>query len=60
MSYIIKGIYGKMTALRGTEIVPVDLAEGAKKGIINVNSDLIEIKNAMTSVKQKSREKLFK
>ncbi len=60
MDYIVKGIYGKMTALRGTEIVPVDLAEGAKKGIININSDLLEIKNAMTLVKQKSREKLFK
>jgi len=60
MDYIIKGNYGKMTALKGTEIVPVDLIEGSKKKYIDPNSDLIELMKAMISVKHKSKEKLFK
>ena len=60
MSYIIEGNYGKLSALKGTEIVPVDLVEGSKKGLIDRNSDLIQIRDAMTTVKHKSKEKLFK
>ncbi|MHA1848410.1 MAG: 6-phosphofructokinase [Promethearchaeota archaeon] len=59
MSYIIAGDSGKMTALKGTNIVPVDLVEGAKKRVIDPNSDLNEIRKAIVSVKHKSKEKLF-
>jgi 6-phosphofructokinase 1 len=60
MDYIIKGMYGKMTALRGTEIKPVDLLEGSKKKLIDTNSDLVELRNALTAVRHLSKEKLFK
>jgi 6-phosphofructokinase 1 len=60
MEYITKGIFGKMTALKGKEIVPVDLVEGSKKGLIAKNSDLIDLRNAMTKVRHHSKEKLFK
>ena len=60
MSYIIDGNYGKLSSLKGTEIVPVDLVEGSKKGLIDPNSDLIQIRDAMTTVKHKFKEKLFK
>jgi ATP-dependent phosphofructokinase / diphosphate-dependent phosphofructokinase len=60
MGYYIKGDYGKMASLIGTDIVPVEIVEGSKKRLIDLNSDLIQIRNAMTSVKQKSKEKLFK
>jgi 6-phosphofructokinase 1 len=60
MKYVINGNYGKMTSLKGTDIVPIDLSEGSKKGVINVNSDLMEIRKSMTSVKYSSKEKLFK
>ena len=60
MDYLSKGIFGKMTALKGKEIVPVDLVEGSKKGLIAKNSDLIDIRNAMTKVRHHSKEKLFK
>ena len=59
MKYIINGNYGKMAALNGTEIKPVDLVEGSKKSLIDPNSDLVEICRAMTSVKHKTKEKLF-
>ena len=58
--YIIKGNYGKMASLKGTEIVPEDLVKGSKKGLIDPQCDLIKLRNAMTSVKHKSKEKLFK
>ena len=60
MKYIVEGNYGKMSSLQGKEIVPVDLIEGARKSLIDPNSDLIEIRDAMTSVKHLSKEKLFK
>jgi 6-phosphofructokinase len=59
MKYILEGNFGKMTALKGTEIVPVDLIEGSKKKYIDPKSDLIEIMNTMIHVKHKSKEKLF-
>lgn len=58
--FILQGDYGKMAALKGTKIVPVDLVQGSKKGLIDPDSDLVQIRNAMTSVKHKSKEKLFK
>jgi 6-phosphofructokinase 1 len=60
MDYIIKGNFGKMTSLQGTQIVPVDIIKGSKKKLVDPNSDFIEIRNAMTMVKHKSKEKLFK
>ncbi|MHA1520063.1 MAG: 6-phosphofructokinase [Promethearchaeota archaeon] len=60
MEYVIGGNFGKMTSLQGTAIVPVDIVEGSKKHLIPVDSDLIRIKNAMISVKHKSKEKLFR
>lgn len=60
MDYIVKGNFGKMTSLQGTQIVPVDIIKGSKKKLVDPNSDLIEIRNAMTRVKHKSKEKLFK
>lgn len=60
MGYIIDGNYGKMASLQGTNIKPVDIVMGSKKRLIDPNSDLIQIKNAMISVKHKSKEKLFK
>ncbi|MCP4761659.1 MAG: ATP-dependent 6-phosphofructokinase [archaeon] len=60
MKFIIDGNFGKMAALKGTDIVPINLEDGSKKSIIPLNSDLIEIRNAMTSVKHKTKEKLFK
>ncbi|MBD3351840.1 MAG: ATP-dependent 6-phosphofructokinase [Candidatus Lokiarchaeota archaeon] len=60
MGYIIKGDYGKLSSLQGTEIVPVDIIEGSKKSLVDIHSDLIELRNAMVSVKHKSKEKLFK
>ncbi|MBO3839509.1 MAG: ATP-dependent 6-phosphofructokinase [Thermoproteota archaeon] len=43
-----KGIFGKMVALRGTEIVSVDLSEAVAETKL-VDSSLIELKNALTS-----------
>jgi 6-phosphofructokinase len=60
MSYVIDGNFGKMTSLQGTQIVPVDIVKGSKKKLVDPKSDLVEIRNAMTSVKHKSKEKLFK
>jgi ATP-dependent phosphofructokinase / diphosphate-dependent phosphofructokinase len=60
MGYIAKGDYGKMASLSGTDIIPVDLVKGSKKSLIDPNSDLIKIRDAMTSVKHGSKEKLFK
>ncbi|MHA1697715.1 MAG: 6-phosphofructokinase, partial [Promethearchaeota archaeon] len=59
MDYIIKGKFGKMTALSGNKIVPVDLIEGSKKSTIPLDSDLVEIMDALVAVKHKSKEKLF-
>ena len=58
MSYIIDGHFGKLTSLKGTEIVPVDLVEGAKKCVIDPSSDLVEIRDIMVSVKQRSKERI--
>ena len=60
MDYVIKEMFGKMTSLHGTEILPVDLVEGSKKSLIPINSDLVEIRNALTAVRHLSKEKLFK
>lgn len=60
MDYVIQGQFGKMTSLQGTEIEPVDIVEGSKKRLIPLDSDLLKIKEAMISVKHKSKEKLFK
>ena len=60
MDYLIKEMYGKMTSLSGSEIKPVDLISGSKKSIINKNSDLVDIRNALTAVRHLSKEKLFK
>nr|MDO8116169.1 ATP-dependent 6-phosphofructokinase [Candidatus Sigynarchaeota archaeon] len=59
MEYIINKNFGKMTSLSGSEILPVDLIQGASKKLIEPHSDLIAIRNAMCSVKHKSKEKLF-
>lgn len=55
MSYIVKGDYGKMTSLQGTEIVPVDLVKGSKKHLVDPKSDLVEIRDIMTEVKQRGK-----
>ncbi|MHA1775991.1 MAG: 6-phosphofructokinase [Promethearchaeota archaeon] len=60
MEYVINGNFGKMTSLQGTEIKPVDIVRGSKKQLIPIDSDLLRIKDAMISVKHKSKEKLFK
>lgn len=59
MGYVINGNYGKMSSLQGTEIKPIDLVEGSKKQLVATDSDLIELRNAMISVKHKNREHLF-
>ncbi len=59
MEYVINKQFGKMTSLNGSEINPVDLVEGSSKKLIDPHSDLIAIRNAMCSVKHKSKEKLF-
>jgi ATP-dependent phosphofructokinase / diphosphate-dependent phosphofructokinase len=55
MKYVLNGNFGKMTALKGVKIKDVDLIEGSKKSLIDPASDLIEIRNEITSVKQKSK-----
>jgi 6-phosphofructokinase 1 len=60
MSYILNGNYGKMSSLQGGKIEPVDLVKGATKKYIDPKSDLIEIRDAMITVKHKSKDKLFK
>ncbi|WP_457558344.1 6-phosphofructokinase [Candidatus Harpocratesius sp.] len=60
MDYVIQGQFGKMTSLQGTKIEAVDIVEGSKKRLIPLDSDLLKIKEAMISVKHKSKEKLFK
>lgn len=60
MDYVINGNFGKMTSLQGTEIKPVDIVKGSRKRLIPIDSDLLRIKDAMISVKHKSKEKLFK
>ncbi len=57
MQYIIDGNYGKMTSLQGTKIVPVDLIEGAQKSYVDPEGDLIQLRDAMVSVKHQSKEK---
>ena len=59
MKYVIDNNFGKMASLQGSEIVPNSLISGSEKKLINKNSDLVEIRNAMCSVKHKSKEKLF-
>lgn len=58
MGYVIDGNFGKMTSLQGTEIVPVDLIEGSKKKLINPESDIIAIKNALCEAKYKGKIKV--
>ncbi len=58
MEYIVQENYGKMTSLQGTEIHPIDLVEGSKKSLIRKDSDLIELRNALTAVRHLSKEKL--
>jgi len=58
MNYVLAKNFGKLASLKGTEIVPVDLVEGAKKKYISPQSDLIQIKDAMCAVKHKSKQKL--
>ncbi len=55
MGYVINKEFGKMTSLQGTEIVPVDIIKGSRKKVINPNSDLVEIRNAMTCIKHKAK-----
>jgi 6-phosphofructokinase 1 len=55
MSYIVKGDFGKMTSLQGTEIVPVDIVKGSKKHLVDPKSDLVEIRDLMTEVKQRGK-----
>lgn len=43
-----KGLFGKMVALRGTEIVSIDLSEAVAETKL-VDNSLIELKNALTS-----------
>jgi len=56
MGYVLDGLYGKMTALKGTEIVPADLLESSKKRLVDPNSDLVEIRNALISAKYEAKE----
>ncbi|HLD29489.1 MAG TPA: 6-phosphofructokinase, partial [bacterium] len=56
MGYILEGNFGKMASLQGTEIKPVDIIEGAKKKLVNPQSDLVEIKEMLTAVKYKSKK----
>lgn len=58
MGYVISHNFGKMTSLQGTEIVPVDIVKGSKKKLVPKDCDLIDIRNAMTSIKHKSKQKL--
>ncbi len=51
----LEGNFGKMASLSGTEIIPVDLVKGSQKKYINVESDLIQIKKALTAVKFHSK-----
>ena len=55
MGYVLEGNFGKMASLSGTEIIPVDLVKGSQKKYINVESDLIQIKKALTAVKFHSK-----
>jgi len=57
MSMLVDGIYGKMSSLNGTTITAVDLEVGSKKKFVDPNSDLVAIRDAMVSVKYKSKEK---
>ncbi|MBD3185501.1 ATP-dependent 6-phosphofructokinase [Candidatus Bathyarchaeota archaeon] len=59
MQYVLEGNFGKLTSLQGTEIKPVDLVEGSKKSIVDLSSDLVEIKDAIVAVKHKTKEHLF-
>jgi 6-phosphofructokinase 1 len=58
MNYVLEKNFGKLASLKGTEIVPVDLVEGAKKKYISPTGDLVQIKDAMCAVKHKSKQKL--
>ena len=59
MDFIIHGNFGKMTSLKGTKIVPVDIVEGSKKSLIEPDSDLIKLKKIMVKVKHHAKEKLY-
>jgi 6-phosphofructokinase 1 len=59
MGYVLDKKYGKMAALKGSEILPVDLVEGSRKKFIDPTSDIVAIRNAMVQVKYKAKEKLF-
>ena len=48
MSYVIDGNFGKMTSLQGTDIVPVNIMDGVKKKWVQLESDLLEIRDALT------------
>lgn len=60
MEYVLQGKFGKMTSLSGTDIIAVDLVKGSKKSVIQKDSDLIELRNAITAVRHLTKEKLFK
>ncbi len=55
MSYVLEGNYGKMVSLQGSEIVPADLVDGAKKKFIDPGSDLVAIRDAMVKVQVKRK-----
>ncbi len=56
MKLILNNDFGKMVALRGTNIESVPLSEGSKKKYINPDEDEVELRNLLVKTRYKSRE----
>ena len=56
MKQVINEDFGKMVALRGNKIVPIPLGEGAQKKYIEIDSDLIELRDLMVKVRYLSKQ----
>jgi len=56
MKLVLKEDFGKMVALRGTDIISVPLSEGIKKKYIKNESDKLELRDLLTRIRYKSKE----
>jgi 6-phosphofructokinase 1 len=56
MKLVLKGEFGKMVSLQGTDIKTYPLAEGVEKKYIKPDSDKLELRDLMVKIRYKSRE----
>ncbi|MBD3255815.1 MAG: hypothetical protein GF383_12030, partial [Candidatus Lokiarchaeota archaeon] len=56
MSLVLEGDFGKMVSLQGTDITTFPLSEGVKKKYVKKDSDKIELRDLLVTIRYKSKE----